>query len=197
MAPSGREQSVQRGGSLGRGARARILAAAAELFARQGFNATSINELRAAARVSKRTLYQHFDSKDELILAYLAASARRGPIEALLDREDLAPRSRLLELFTALADPRCVLPDPLVAAATEFPQRGHPVHEAARAGAEAFGARLTDLARAAGARDPERTARRLATLYDGACCRLLVEDVATVVADTYQLATAVLRDAID
>lgn len=193
----GGEHSVERGGSLGRGARARILAAAAELFARQGFNATSINELRAAARVSKRTLYQHFDSKDELILAYLAAYARRGPIEALLGREDLAPRSRLLELFTALADPQCVLPDPLVAAATEFPQREHPVHEAARARAEAFGARLTALARAAAARDPERTARRLATLYDGACCRLLVEDPTTVVADSYLLAAAVLRDAID
>jgi AcrR family transcriptional regulator len=197
VAPAGRERSVGRDGSLGRGARGRILAAAAELFARQGFNATSINELRAAARVSKRTLYQHFASKDELILTYLAEYARRGPIEALLRREDLAPRSRLLELFTALADPQCLLPDPLVAAATEFPQPGHPVHEAAREHAEAFGARLAALAREAGARDPERTARRLAMLYDGACCRLLVEDVATVVADAYRLATAILRDAVD
>jgi AcrR family transcriptional regulator len=191
MAPAGR------GGSLGRGARERILAAAAELFARQGFNATSINELRAAARVSKRTLYQHFDSKDALILAYLAEYARVGPIAALLGREDLAPRTRLLELFTALADPQSVLPDPLVAAATEFPDPGHPVHVAAADGAQRFGERLGSLARAAGAANPERTARRLATLYDGACCRLLVEDVATVVADAYQLATAILRDAID
>ncbi|MDE3130791.1 MAG: helix-turn-helix transcriptional regulator, partial [Acidobacteriota bacterium] len=66
MAPVGRE------GSLGRGGRGRILAAAGELFARQGFNATGVNDLYRAARVSKRTLYQHFESKDDLIIAYLA-----------------------------------------------------------------------------------------------------------------------------
>ncbi len=191
MAPAGR------GGSLGRGARDRILAAAGELFARQGFNATRINELHAAARVSKRTLYQHFDSKDDLILVYLATYARTCPTEAVLSREDLAPRTRLLEIFTALADPESVVPDPIVAAAAEFPDREHPVHQAATEQAQRFIGRLSGLARAAGARDPERTARRLATLYDGACCRLLLEDVATVVADVYVMAAAILREAID
>lgn len=191
MAPAGRE------GSLGRGARDRILGAAAELFTRQGFNATGVNELHAAARVSKRTLYQHFASKDELILAYLAVHARRGPTETVLGREDLAPRTRLLELFTALADPATVVPDALIAAGAEFPDREHPVHRAVAEHARRFGERLTALARAAGAREPERTARRLATLYDGACCGLLVEETATVVADAYAMAAAILRDAID
>ena len=56
-------------GSLGRGARERILAAAETLFARRGINATSMNDLYIEARVSKRTLYQHFAGKDELVLA--------------------------------------------------------------------------------------------------------------------------------
>ncbi|HEX3803790.1 MAG TPA: TetR family transcriptional regulator [Solirubrobacteraceae bacterium] len=191
MAPAGR------GDSLGRGARDRILAAAGELFARQGFNATRINDLHVAARVSKRTLYQHFDSKGDLILAYLATYGRAGPTEAVLTREDLAPRTRLLEIFTALADPESVVPDPIVAAAIEFPDRQHPVHRAATDQVQRFTGRLTGLARAAGARNPERTARRLATLYDGACCRLLLEDVTTVVEDVYVMAAAILRDAID
>jgi AcrR family transcriptional regulator len=167
------------------------------LFARQGFNATSINQLHAAARVSKRTLYQHFESKDELILAQLAEHARSGPGAGVLDREDLAPRTRMLELFSALAGPESVAPDPIVAAAIEFPDRGHPVHAAAAAHLRQLGERLTALARAAGARDPERTARRLLTLYEGACCRIGVEDPAVVVADVYLMATGVLRDAID
>jgi AcrR family transcriptional regulator len=191
MAPAGRR------GSLGRGARERILAAAAELFARQGFNATGINELHKTARVSKRTLYQHFESKDDVILAYLAERGRSGPISAVLGREDLTPRSRLLELFTALADPATVVPDPLIAAATEFPVSEHRVHIAVRERSTQFSEQLTALARAAQARDAERTARRLVTLYDGACCRMLVEDVATVVADAYGLAAAILREAID
>ncbi|MGH2836356.1 MAG: TetR/AcrR family transcriptional regulator [Solirubrobacteraceae bacterium] len=191
MAPAGRR------GSLGRGARERILAAAAELFARQGFNATGVNELHRAARVSKRTLYQHFESKDDLILAYLAEHGRAGPTDALLSREDLTPRTRLLELFTALADPATIVPDPLVAAAAEFPDREHRLHVAVTEHTRRFADRLTALARAAQAREPERTARRLVTVYDGACCRLLVEDVATVVSDTYLMATAILRDEID
>jgi AcrR family transcriptional regulator len=191
MAPVGRRDS------LGRGARERILAAAAELFARQGFNATGVNELHRAARVSKRTLYQHFPSKDDVILAYLSENGRAGPVEGLLNREDLAARTRLLELFTALADPRAVVPDALLAAATEFPDHEHRVHQAAAQRAAWFTQRLTALARAAGARDAERTARRLVTVYDGACVRLLVEDATSVVADAYQMATGILRDAID
>ena len=74
MAPPSGERS------LGRGSRTRILAAAKTLFGRQGFNATSINELRAEARVSKRTLYQQFVSKDELVLAYLDESERTGRV---------------------------------------------------------------------------------------------------------------------
>jgi AcrR family transcriptional regulator len=191
MAPAGRE------GSLGRGARDRILAAAGELFSRQGFNATRINELHVAARVSKRTLYQHFDSKDDLIVAYLVQSTRESPTEAVLNREDLAPRTRLLEIFTALAHPDSVVPDPNLAAVIEFPDRDHPVHLAAAEHALRFTDRLIALARAAGARDPERSARRLGTLYAGASCRLLLDDAATVVADAYLTATAILRDAID
>ena len=66
-----------------------------------------------------------------------------------------------------------------------------------RARAQEFTGRLAALARAAQAPEPERTARRLVTLYDGACSRMLVDDVATVVADAYAMAAAILREAID
>ena len=84
-----------------------------------------------------------------------------------------------------------------MAAAVEFPDRDHPVHRAATEHSERFTERLAALARAAGARDPDRTARRLALLYDGGACRALLQDVAKVVADVYPLAAAILRDAID
>ncbi len=181
----------------GRGARERILRAAGELFASRGFNATRINDLHVAAHVSKRTLYQHFDSKDELILAYLQERDRSGPIETLLAREDLAPRARLLELFTALADPASIVPDPFLAAAVEFPDPQHPVHRAASERAALFTERLAALARAAGARDPEQTARRLVLLHDGAASRALLQDPGAIVADAYPVAAAILRDAIE
>lgn len=184
--------------SLGRGARPRILAAARTLFARQGINATSINELRAEARVSKRTLYQQFASKDELVLAYLEQSERDSPAQALLLREDLVPRARLLELFTTLAAaPRPLAPDPFTAAAVEFPDPEHPVHRAAVERGGRFVAQITALARAAGAADAEQVGRRLALLYAGAAARVQLADAAAVVADAYAVAAAILRDAID
>ena len=192
--------SVRPQGSLGRGARERILDAAARLFARQGINATSMNDLHAAARVSKRTLYQHFDGKDELVDAYLAAAAHdtgSGP-QAVLHRPDLTPRAKLLELFTALGEQRRPLRgDPLVAAAVEFPDPEHPVHRAAAAHARDLARQLTDLARAAGAREPERVGRRLTLLYAGASVGSLVVDDPAVATDAYALAAAILRDAID
>jgi AcrR family transcriptional regulator len=168
------------------------------LFARQGINATSINELGAAAHISKRTLYQQFASKDELVLAYLDESRRSGAAEALLEREDLTPRARLLEMFTTLAEVREPIgPDPLVAAAVEFPDPEHPVHRAAVDHSRRFVARISDLARAAGATNPEQVGRRLALLYMGAAGRAALDDRAIAVSDAYAVAAAILRDAID
>ena len=55
----------------GRGARERILSASQQLFRDQGINCTGVDQLCAAAAVSKRTAYQHFASKDELVAEYL------------------------------------------------------------------------------------------------------------------------------
>jgi AcrR family transcriptional regulator len=185
-------------GSLGRGAHERILAAAEKLFARRGINATSMNDLFVEARVSKRTLYQHFAGKDELVLAVLAAAQEGGGAASVLARGDLAPRARLLELFTTLADQtRPVRSDPFVDAAVEFPEPSHPAHRAAAEHGRWLRRRLTDLARAAGARDPEQVGRRLALLYDGAAIRAFIDDDPACTADAYAIAAAILRDAID
>jgi AcrR family transcriptional regulator len=185
-------------GSLGRGARERIIAAAETLFASRGINATSMNDLYVEARVSKRTLYQHFAGKDELVLAVLATAQERGGAAGVLARGELAPRARLLELFTALAQPaRPLRSDPFVRAAVEFPDPSHPAHRAAVEHGRWLQQRLTDLARAAGARDPEQVGRRLALLYDGAAIRAFVDDDPAPTADAYAIAAAILRDAID
>jgi AcrR family transcriptional regulator len=189
---------IRQGGSLGRGAHERILAAAETLFARRGIHATSMNDLYVEARVSKRTLYEHFAGKDELVLAVLAAAQERGGTAAVLARGELAPRARLLELFTALAEqPRPVRGDPFVDAAVEFPDPSHPAHRAAAEHGRWLRGRLADLARAAGARDPEQVGRRLALLYDGAAIRAFVDDDPACTADAYAIAAGILRDAID
>src|SRR6202041_2879977 len=96
-------QGVRRG----RGARERILSASRQLFRDQGINSTGMDQLCAVAEVSKRTLYQHFPGKDELIAEHLR---RFDPdiLPEVFDRADLAPRERLLPAFHIHA-PLCPL----------------------------------------------------------------------------------------
>ena len=56
--------------------RQRILDAAYRLFRRQGFGRVSMDEIAAATRVTKRTLYYHFESKDQLLAHVLEAQHR-------------------------------------------------------------------------------------------------------------------------
>jgi len=74
----------------GRGARERILSASQQLFRDQGINRTGMDQLCAAAQVSKRTAYQHFTGKDELVAEYLR---RFDPdvTGGVFDRTDLTP----------------------------------------------------------------------------------------------------------
>ncbi len=163
-----------RGLRRGRGARERILSASQQLFRDQGINRTGMDQICAVAEVSKRTLYQHFTGKDELI----AECLRRFDPDVLpevFERTDLTPRERLLAAFD-IHSPLC----PFIAAAVEIPDPGHPARVHARDYKKAFAARLTDTAREAGATDPEQLGEQLALLLDGASARSRVLNTETL-----------------
>src|SRR5712664_1917120 len=58
--------------------RARILAAAGELFYRHGIRAVGVDSIAEAAGTNKMTLYRHFESKDELVAEYLRHAAHEA-----------------------------------------------------------------------------------------------------------------------
>lgn len=154
----------------GRGARERILSAAEELFRAQGINNTGMDQLCAEAHVSKRTVYQHFGSKDELIAEYL----RRTDPETMpevFDRTDLTPRERLLAAFGISSSPETVRLCPFIGAAVELADPEHPARVQARRYKESVTDRLVETAREAGAADPEQLGEQLALLLDGASAR--------------------------
>src|SRR6201999_2325982 len=142
----------------GRGARERILSASQQLFRDQGINRTGMDQLCAVAQVSKRTAYQHFTTKDELVAEYLR---RFDPdvMPGVFDRTDLTPRERLLAAF---ALPASTPPCPYIRPDVE---RRHPHRPAAGSACEyktAAAARLSATAREAGAPDPEQRGEQLA-----------------------------------
>jgi len=158
-------------GKGGRGARQRILDAAAELFYRDGINATGVERLATESSVSKRTLYQHFPSKEAVVEAYLRNMEPRvaDPLQPGAQGADQTPRERLLALFqgpTALRAPLrgCPFHNAAVEAAGSMPG----VQEIVRANKHNFIDALTRLASQAGAVDPQLLAHQLAVLYEGA-----------------------------
>src|SRR6202522_1669442 len=165
----------------GRGARERILSASRQLFRDQGINRTGMDQLCAAAQVSKRTAYQHFTGKDELVAEYLR---RFDPdvTGGVSDRTDLTPRERLLAAFdmpaTGAQDltPMC----PYIAASIEIHDPQHPARQYARDYKKAFAARLADTAREAGATHPEQLGQQLESLLDIASARSRVLNTETL-----------------
>jgi AcrR family transcriptional regulator len=170
----------------GRGARERLLSASQQLFRDQGINRTGMDQLCTVAQVSKRTAYQHFAGKDELITEYLR---RQDPDTTLgvLDRTDLTPRERLLAAFDIHA-PLC----PFIAAAVELHDPQHPARQRARDYKQAVAARLGETAREAGATNPEQLGEQLALLLDGASARTRTLDT-----ETFPTAAAIAAILID
>jgi AcrR family transcriptional regulator len=152
----------------GRGARQRILAAAAELFYRDGINATGVERLAAESSVSKRTLYQHFPSKTAVVEEYLRGIDQRVNRLASL-RSGGTPHQRLLAIFDTPEAPTqtfrgCPFHNAAVEAAGTMPG----VHEIVRASKQSFTDALTELAEQAGAADPRQLGNQLAVLSEGA-----------------------------
>src|SRR5689334_7254448 len=83
----------------------RILDVASELFYARGIHAVGVDTIAAESGVTKRTLYDRFGSKDELVAAYLRArDARwRALVVATVDAAD-GPWGRVLAPFDVLED---------------------------------------------------------------------------------------------
>jgi AcrR family transcriptional regulator len=153
--------------------RARILAAAGDLFYRQGIRAVGVEAIAEAARTNKMTLYRHFASKDELVAEYLRQCARAAG--ANWDRLAAAhPGGPLAQLRAWLADVAEHLASdggrgcPLVNAAVELPEKVHPARRVIEDHMIAQRARLIALCAAAGLNDPELLADELHLLLEGA-----------------------------
>jgi AcrR family transcriptional regulator len=83
-------------------ARERILETAYELFARRGIRAVGVDEVIEHAGVAKATLYRHFPSKDDLVIAFLALREERWTVEwveAEARRRGATPEEQLLAIF--------------------------------------------------------------------------------------------------
>lgn len=154
-----------------RPARERILETAFRLFYARGPRGVGIDTVIAESGVAKATLYKHFASKDDLVLAYLDkvdqiwfAQLRAAARDAGDD-----PRDQMVGMFDALGAAcrrdgyhGCAF----INTAAES-SSGSDVHARTVEHKNVVRAWLVDLARRAGARNPDQLARQLTLLLDG------------------------------
>lgn len=152
--------------------RQRILAAARELFYREGLHIVGVETIAAAAATNKMTLYRHFGSKDALISAYVTQLADEGDalwagfISAHPNDPGAQLAAWLLHVETVLTKNGargCAIAN----AAVELPAA-----HAARAIIEAYKSRKRDrlmgVLRAAGYQNPDVLADEIFLLFEGA-----------------------------
>ena len=114
--------------------RQHVVETAYALFKRAGFHATGIDRIIAEADVAKMTMYRHFPSKDELIVAVLDYRARRFDDQLnQLAQKSITPEQKIAEIFDwhgrwfrSRDFHGCLFAHALA----EFGDPGHPVFEA-------------------------------------------------------------------
>lgn len=153
----------------------RILETADKLFYLQGIRAIGVDTIAAEIGISKRTLYNHFPSKDALITAYLQGRfvqprpSDKPPAEQILATFDSLERRFAAEDFRGC---------PFVNAVAELgPDDGdRSVKTIAIAFKESRRVWFRDLLRELGVADPEGLATQLVLLVDGSIAQDLVRD---------------------
>jgi AcrR family transcriptional regulator len=155
------------------GARERILESAYELFSRRGIRAVGVDEVISSASVAKATLYRHFRSKDELVLAFLQQREQlwtKDWVETEAKRRAETPEAQLLAIFDLFDEwfqkedfEGCSFINILL----ETNDRLHPVGHASAVHLENIRTVLRTLAEEAGLREPEQFAHSFHILMKG------------------------------
>ena len=154
-------------------ARDRILESAYDLFSHRGIRAVGIEEVIERAAVAKATLYRHFPSKDDLVLAFLRQRETvwtHGWVEAEARKRGTTPDGRLLAIFDLFDEwfqrddfEGCSFVNVLL----ETADLGHPVGHASAAHLENIRVVLRALASEAGLRDVDGFALSFHILMKG------------------------------
>ena len=182
-------------------ARERLIETAQRLFYENGYHATGIDRVVAESGVSKMTLYRHFRSKNELIVAVLRRrdEAARNGFMREIRRHGATPQQRLLAVFDLLEawfrSPQfagCMF----IFASGEFSDRDDPIHRTAAEHKRMYRAHIAELAREAGVADADGLAAQLWLLIEGSIVTAHMSGAPATAQQAKQAAAALIRSAL-
>lgn len=146
---------------------------ALEAFYQNGFHATGMDTLVKQTGISKTSMYKHFRTKEDLILAVLRLRDEKFRNWLYRRMEELAdtPREQLIAMFDALAEwfnepgyKGCMF----IKASSEYQDASHPIHQQSADHKRLLERYISELAKKAGVSNPDRVARQLLLLKEGA-----------------------------
>lgn len=182
--------------------REQIITEALRLFYQNGFNATGVDRIITEAGVSKKTLYNHFRSKDELVLATLRKRDELFRNNLMRETERLAstPREQLLAVFDVVAEwfqekgfSGCMF----INAAAEFPDVQDPCRIVSAEHKRLVCEYIRGLAEQAGAKDPDGLSKQLNLLIEGAIVCTYVGADYEAAGRAKEMAKIFLQNALD
>ena len=150
-----------------------LIGATNELTYEQGITGTGVDAIVARAGVTKRTLYQHFGSKDRLVAEALSDRNRRAMLALETNARRLSEETGepvILALFDVIENAlrtRTKAGCAFINASLEINRPGHPVHEAALAHLRAREGLVRQFLTEAGLEDADLAAQ-MTLLVDGA-----------------------------
>src|SRR6195256_6082013 len=170
----------------------RMLQTADRLFYLRGIRAVGVDTIAAEIGISKRTLYNHFPSKDKLISAYLARRFRQPPAS------DKPPVEQILGTFDSL-ERRFASNDfrgcPFVNAVAELGAEDRAIKKIAIAFKESRRVWFRDLLKQLGVADADDLATQLTLLVDGSIAQDLVRDDPSMARAAKEAAKVLLANA--
>jgi AcrR family transcriptional regulator len=179
----------------------KILEAASRLFYEEGVRAIGVEAIVAEAGVTKKTLYDRFGSKDDLILAYLRArdGLWRSTLVKYVNENGGSAEQRMLATFGALREwmrernPRgCAFVNAYVELPTD-----HPGQEITREQKAWLLSYLEELATEARAKDPELLASQLLILQEGACIANSMHSVEDAATHAERMASTLIAQSLE
>ena len=161
--------------------RQKLIDTARDLFYRHGFQGTGVDVIAESANTTRQTLYNHFESKDDLVvevLKYRDAKWREELRAQTRLRGGDDPIAQLRSIFDVLREwfanegfAGCLF----INAATEFPSINSPIHQAAKANFDAVRDFIAEIATECGFEDPRRFANKFNIIIEGAIIAELVD----------------------
>lgn len=153
--------------------RERLVWGAGDVFYAEGINATGVQRISEALGISKKTMYELFESKDDLVAASLAVRDEQmlADFTSAAENAGADPIDQLVGLFVAI-EPMLVAENPrgcpFLNACAELADAEHPAHRIAAEHKEKLRKWIERRVRSARMPQPKAVSVRLMLILDGA-----------------------------